>query len=71
MQYLVDIGSHFSGRTIEIKTTTPQKAYQIAKKDLDELKCEKIIQIRNKSGIIFFTQDQGFGDDKTFWKSKK
>lgn len=50
--YTVDIGSFYSGRTIEITAKSPRHAYSIAKNQLNQRTCEKIIQIRD--GVYFY-----------------
>ena len=69
MEFIIDISSHYCGRTIRIKARNVRIAYDEAKKTLDESKCEKISQIRDESGTIYYTWDRGFGNGKMLWEN--
>lgn len=61
-KYIIDIGSFLCGRTIEVEANTATKAYFLGRAQLNENKFEKIIQIRNSSGTVFYS----YWDEESF-----
>ena len=60
LKYIVDVGNHFTGRTIEIEADTPQECFQRAGETLDQNKLEQVIQIRDDMPRFYYTNEDGF-----------
>jgi hypothetical protein len=61
-EFIVDIGSFLSGRTIRVQAHSAREALGEAKKQLSPNKFEQVIQIRDDNRLWYYTHEHGLYD---------